>query len=68
VTITGIDGGGDNLSQYNVGVGGLLAPLTPTTVAAGDLPQGVAVSPDGKSVYVANSSGNSVSQYDVGPR
>src|SRR5207244_11453320 len=45
--------------------GGLLAPLSPPTVASGRLSQGGAVSPDGQSVYVANTSGNSISQYDV---
>jgi DNA-binding beta-propeller fold protein YncE len=59
-----IDG---TVSQYNVGAGGLLAPLSPPTVVAGDRPSEVAVSPNGKSVYVANSTSNSVSQYDVGP-
>ena len=34
-------------------------------MAAGDVPVGVAVSPDGQSVYVANG-GDNVSQYDVG--
>ena len=32
--------GSDNVSQYDVGAGGLLAPLTPATVAAGDFPTG----------------------------
>jgi hypothetical protein len=36
-------------------------------VAFGGFPGGVAVSPDGQSVYVALASGGSVSQYDVGP-
>ena len=58
---------GDNVSQYDVGAGGLLAPLAPPTVATGGAPQGVAVSPDGESVYVAGGfSPGSVSQYDVG--
>jgi DNA-binding beta-propeller fold protein YncE len=62
----------DDVSQYNVGAGGLLAPLVPPTVAAGDQPGGVAVSPDGKSVYVPTGDGQwppsaTISQYDVGP-
>jgi DNA-binding beta-propeller fold protein YncE len=62
------DGDGpSDVSQFNVGVGGLLAPLSPPTVAAGTTPDGVAVSPDGKSVYVTNLSDNTLSQYDVGP-
>ena len=40
--------------------------MSPATVAAGATPLGVAVSPDGGSVYVANDSRDSVSQYDVG--
>jgi DNA-binding beta-propeller fold protein YncE len=65
------DVGNDAVSQYDIGLGGLLAPLSPPTVTAGQAPQGVAVSPDGRSVYVANASfgppfgqGN-ISQYDV---
>ena len=58
---------GDSVFQFNVGAGGLLAPLSPATVAAGDNPFQVAVSPDGQSAYVTNTSGYSVSQYDIGP-
>jgi DNA-binding beta-propeller fold protein YncE len=63
------NGGSDDISQYNVGAGGLLAPLIPPTVAATDPGGGVVVSPDGKSVYVTAGFGNSgsVLQYDVGP-
>jgi DNA-binding beta-propeller fold protein YncE len=62
----------NDVSQYDIGAGGLLAPLSPPTVAAGTAPQeGVAVSPDGKSVYVSDFSANfasgQISQYDVGP-
>ena len=57
---------GNSLSQYDVGAGGLLAPLSPATVAAGDLPSGVAASPDGQSVYALNFGSGTVSQYDVG--
>jgi DNA-binding beta-propeller fold protein YncE len=55
-----------SVSQYHVGAGGLLAPMTPATAAVGEGPTGVAVSPDGQSVYVANRVSGSVSQYDVG--
>ena len=55
-----------SVSQYDIGAGGLLAPLSPATVAAGAAPVGVAVSPDGQSVYVTNHADASVSQYDVG--
>jgi DNA-binding beta-propeller fold protein YncE len=36
-------------------------------VSAGKAPLGIAVSPDGRSVYVADGGSNAVSQYDVGP-
>jgi DNA-binding beta-propeller fold protein YncE len=35
----------DTVSQYNVGAGGTLTPKSPATVAAGDVPAWVAVSP-----------------------
>ena len=37
-----------DVSQYDVGAGGLLSPLVPSTVAAGTFPSGVAFSPDGR--------------------
>jgi DNA-binding beta-propeller fold protein YncE len=59
--------GSNDVSQYDVGAGGLLAPLSPATVAVGaSSPLWVAVSPDGGSVYVVNDSPPSVSQFDVG--
>lgn len=65
--VANIDGEGpSNVSQFNVGAGGLLAPLSPPTVGAGSGPDGVALSPDGKSVYVTNLNDNTISQYDVG--
>ena len=57
---------GNSLSQYDIGAGGLLAPLAPATVAAEESPTGVAVSPDGQSVYALNFGSGTVSQYDVG--
>jgi DNA-binding beta-propeller fold protein YncE len=54
------------VSQFDVGVGGTLTPKSPATVAAGISPEGVAVSPDGHNVYVANNGSGKVSQYDVG--
>ena len=55
-----------SVSQYDIGAGGLLAPLSPATVAAGTSPFEVAVSPDGQSAYVTNHADASVSQYDIG--
>ncbi len=43
-----------SVSQYTAGPTGALAPLSPPTVAAGDRPAQIAVSPDGKSAYVTN--------------
>jgi DNA-binding beta-propeller fold protein YncE len=63
--------GGSGVAQYDVGPNGVLSPKTPATVATGPFlsrgfgsPEGVAVSPDGKSVYVPADTGV-VSQYDV---
>ena len=64
---------GNEVAQYDIGAGGLLAPLSPFTVAAGESPNSVAVSPDGNSVYVGNLGSQlddvapSVSQYDLAP-
>jgi DNA-binding beta-propeller fold protein YncE len=57
---------GNSVSQYDVGADGALEPKDPATVSAGLGPTGVAVSPDGTSVYVANNNSDNVSQYDVG--
>jgi DNA-binding beta-propeller fold protein YncE len=55
-----------SVSQNAIGIGGGLSPLSPPTVVAGTAPVGVAVSPDGKSVYVTDQSDPSmVSQYSV---
>ncbi|MGH2965597.1 MAG: beta-propeller fold lactonase family protein [Solirubrobacterales bacterium] len=65
--VANADGDGpSDVSQFNVGAGGLLSALSPPTVAAGSGPTGVAVSPDGRSVYVTNLGDNTLSQYDVG--
>jgi DNA-binding beta-propeller fold protein YncE len=58
----------DGVFQYEIGAGGELAPLIPASVAGSAFGDGVAVSPDGKSVYVAhNYISHSISQYDVDP-
>jgi DNA-binding beta-propeller fold protein YncE len=59
-------GSSDSVFQYDIGAGGLLAPLSPATVAAGDTPFAAAVSPDGQSAYVTNIFSDNVSQYDIG--
>jgi len=64
------NGGSGTVSQFDVGFSGALSPKNPATVLAGATPQGVAVSPDGNSVYVANLTlapvKGTVSQYSVG--
>jgi sugar lactone lactonase YvrE len=58
------DNGSGSVSQFGVSGGGLSA-LSPSSVSAGQSPFGVVVSPDGKSVYVANAADVTVSEYDV---
>jgi DNA-binding beta-propeller fold protein YncE len=61
-----INHGADSIAQYDIGADGALSPKAPATVAdTGSNANGIAISPDGSSVYVANGSGL-VSQYDVG--
>jgi DNA-binding beta-propeller fold protein YncE len=59
------------VSQYAVGAGGALSPLTPATVTTGVDPSAVAVTPDGKSAYVPNLASSllssTISQYDIDP-
>jgi 6-phosphogluconolactonase (cycloisomerase 2 family) len=55
----------DGVSQYDVGTGGELIPKTPRDQAC--CAEGVALSPDGKSLYATNEQGVTVSQYNVGP-
>jgi DNA-binding beta-propeller fold protein YncE len=62
---TGVATGTANVSQYAIDDGGRLSPLSPATVAAGLDPYAVAVTPDGKSVYVTGYAG--VSQYNIDP-
>jgi DNA-binding beta-propeller fold protein YncE len=54
-----------SVSQFDVGSGGTLSPKSPPTLAARDGAIGMAVSPDGESLYVTNQNSNNVSQYDV---
>jgi len=63
----------DTLSQFSIGSGGQLTPLTPATVPAGTQPVSIAVTggPSGGHVYVANSGAGvpagvgSVSQFSI---
>ena len=54
-------------SQYAIGAQGRLSALTPTSVATGPVPYGIAVTPNGRNAYVVNIAGNSISQYTIDP-
>lgn len=66
--------GDATLSQFSIGAGGQLTPLTPSTVAAGTQPMSIAVSagPSGGHLYVASSDLTaptgigSISQFSMG--
>jgi YVTN family beta-propeller protein len=49
-----VEAGGGSVSQYDVGVDGGLSFKRPGSVSAGRNPEGVGISPDGASVYVAD--------------
>jgi DNA-binding beta-propeller fold protein YncE len=56
------------ISQYNIDpLTGGLSPKTPPAIADGQGALGVAVTPDGKSAYVAGFPDSTVSQYDINP-
>jgi 6-phosphogluconolactonase len=57
-----------SISQYAIGQGSLLSPLIPAMVPTASYADGIAVSPDGRSVYVTNGSfPATVSEYTVDP-
>ena len=56
----------NTVSQYTIGAGGALTPMTTPTVTAGTRPNSVTVDPTGKYAYVANFFSNTVSQYTIG--
>jgi DNA-binding beta-propeller fold protein YncE len=58
--------GSAGITQYDVGPDGSLTPKVPALVASAPHPSGVAVNPDGHSVYVTSISNSVISQYDVG--
>jgi 6-phosphogluconolactonase (cycloisomerase 2 family) len=59
----------DEISQYSTSSSdlGALAPLAPAMVPAGSFPYGIAIDPQGTSVYAADVNGNEVSQYTINP-
>lgn len=52
-------------TQYTVGPGGVLAPKSPEAVPTGPIPNALAVSPDGGSVYVSSTGDGAIYQYDA---
>jgi YVTN family beta-propeller protein len=65
--------GGGSVSQYTIRSDGSLSPKIPSTVSAGTSPYGVAVSADGKSVYVTDHGGRgarpgTLYRFEVDPR
>ncbi|MDB6083165.1 MAG: hypothetical protein JWN43_1046, partial [Gammaproteobacteria bacterium] len=61
--------GGNSVSQYGIGTGGVLTSMTSATVAAGTQPYSIAVDPSGHYLYVANYNhdlSGSISQYTIG--
>jgi DNA-binding beta-propeller fold protein YncE len=63
--------GDSHITQYSVNAGGTLAPKSPPLVGTNGIPEKLAVSPNGESVYVTGgdflTDVNSVTQYSVGP-
>jgi DNA-binding beta-propeller fold protein YncE len=57
--------GNSDVSQYDRAGSGALTPKTIPTIPAGSAPNAVAVTPDGKNVYVVNKGGNNISQYSI---
>ncbi len=55
----------DAVLQYDIAAGGLLVPKAPPTVAAGMNPFGIAITPDGRSLYVGSRNTDEILQYDV---
>ena len=47
------------------GAGGVLALKSPATVTTGNLAGPIAVSPNGKSVYIGNAGDDTISQFSV---
>jgi len=59
-----------NIAQYVIGASGALSPMTPSQQrsanGSGQPPNGIAVDPSGKFVYVADYGGGAVLQYTIG--
>ena len=62
-------GGGSTMLQFDIAGDGTLSPKTPAAVTTGRDPSNVAITPDGRHVYVTNrgnNAGNTLYQYGVG--
>jgi 6-phosphogluconolactonase len=58
--------GPSSISMYTVSsTTGVLTPTTPATVSTGWFPQGIAIDPQGRFVYTANSDDSSVSMFTI---
>lgn len=67
------DKGRNEISQYGVSPTGALKPLTPATVASGNFPAWIAITPNGKNAYVADigsisAPAEEISQYSINTR
>jgi len=61
--------GGTVISQFTIGAGGVLVPMNPPTVPAGNSGYGsysVAIDKSGKYLYSANANGREVAQFSIG--
>jgi 6-phosphogluconolactonase (cycloisomerase 2 family) len=54
------------ISQYTIGAGGGLTPMTPATVNAGAGASSVTIDPTGTYAYVTNRGTTSLSQFSIG--
>lgn len=61
-----VNDGDNNVSQFLIDASGMLSPLSPATVAAGNLPQSLTIDPSQKYVYVTNLTDDTVSQFVIG--
>jgi 6-phosphogluconolactonase (cycloisomerase 2 family) len=63
---TNLVGNSSSISQYTIGAGGALLPMSPATIAAGTNPVSVVVDRSGLYAYVANFGSTTVSQFTIG--
>lgn len=56
---------GDKVAQFDVAGNGRLIPKDPPRISTGTFPDGLAVTPDGRRLYVANRDDDAISQYAI---